>query len=425
MTLAIIGIVLLLLALVGEPLFVVLGALALAAFTVADIAPEAVIVEGYRITASPHLITIPLFTFAGYLMAESGTATRLVKACRAAFGWMPGGLAIVVVAACAFFTTFTGASGITIVALGGLLYPALKQEEYPEDFSLGLITGSGSIGLLFPPSLPIILYGVVASTDIDKLFVAGIVPGAVMVTIVSVWAMVRAQRAGVKRTAFDARSAAAALWQAKWELVVPVLILVGIYGGFVTIAEASALTAAYLLVVECFIYKDLSLTKDVPRVIRESMILVGAILVIMAVALGLTNYLIDAEVPRRIFDVIRQHITNKWAFLAALNVFLLVVGCLLDIFAATIVVVPLITPLAREFGIDPVHLGIIFLANLGLGYLTPPVGMNLFISCLAFKQPIVRIYKTVLPILGLMLVALLLITYVPDLSLVLLRWMGR
>jgi len=422
---AVVGVLLVLLALVGAPLFVVLGALALIAFATAGIAPEAVIVEGYRLAANPHLLTIPLFTFSGFLMAEAKTASRLVKACRAAFGWMPGGLAIVVIAACAFFTTFTGASGITIIALGGLLFPALLKESYDEDFSLGLITGAGSIGLLFPPSLPIILYGVVASTDIDKLFIAGILPGALMVSIVSLWAMLQANRAGVARTKFDPRTAGKGLWEAKWELVVPVLILVGIYGGFVTIGEASAITAAYLLIIECFVYKDLSLRRDIPRVVRESMLLVGAILVILAVAMGLTNYLIDAEVPRRIFDTIREHITNRWLFLAALNVFLLIVGCLLDIFSATIVVVPLITPLAREFGIDPIHLGIVFLANLGLGYLTPPVGMNLFISCLAFKQPIVRIYKVSLPFLGLLFIALMVITYFPDLSLVLLRWMGK
>ena len=287
MTVAVAAVVLVVLALVGAPLFVVLGALALVAFAAAGIAPEAVIVEGYRMAASPHLLTIPLFTFAGFMMAEANTASRLVRACRAAFGWMPGGLAIVVVVACAFFTTFTGASGITIIALGGLLYPALLKENYPEDFSLGLITGSGSIGLLFPPSLPIILYGVVSSTDIDKLFVAGVVPGALMVTIVSLWAMLQATRAGVGRTRFDPRTAGAALWEAKWELVVPVLILVGIYGGFVTIGEASALTAAYLLVIECFVYKDLSLRRDIPRVVRESMVLVGAILVILSVAMAL------------------------------------------------------------------------------------------------------------------------------------------
>jgi tripartite ATP-independent transporter DctM subunit len=338
---------------------------------------------------------------------------------------MPAGLAIVVVLTCAFFTTFTGASGVTIIALGGLLMPALVQENYPEDFSLGLVTSSGSIGLLFPPSLPIILYGIVAGTDIEKLFVAGVLPGALMIGIISLWSIKVATKAGVVRTPFVATEAWAAIWETKWELAVPVVILVGIYGGFVTIGEASAITAGYLLIIEVFVYKDLSMTKDIPRIIREAMILVGAILVILGVALGLTNYMIDAEIPQKIFEVIRQYITEKWMFLLALNLFLLVVGCLMDIFSAIIVVVPLITPIAREFNIDPIHLGIIFLANLEIGYLTPPVGINLFISTLAFKKPLTQIYRTALPFLGLLVIALLIITYVPALSLGLLQMMGK
>jgi C4-dicarboxylate transporter DctM subunit len=417
MSLAVIGAGFIFLALLGAPLFVVLGGLALIAFAGADIGSEAVIVELYRLASNPHLLTIPLFTFAGYLMAESRTADRLVGACRAAFGWMPGGLAIVVLLTCAFFTTFTGASGVTIIALGGLLMPVLISEKYPEDYSLGVITASGSIGLLFPPSLPIILYGIVAQTDIDKLFLAGILPGCLMISILGLWSVRVAVKAKVVRTPFEPRVALASLWMAKWEVVVPVIIIVGIYGGFVTIGEASAITAAYLLVVEVFIYKDLSLKNDIPRVIRESMLLVGAILVILGVALGLTNYMVDAEVPKKIFDAIRDHITEKWMFLLALNCFLIVVGCLMDIFSAIIVVVPLITPIAAEFGVDPVHLGIIFLANLELGYLTPPVGINLFISTLTFKQPIFRVYRTAMPFLFLLFIALMIITYVPELSL--------
>ena len=418
---AIVGVLLLVLALLGEPLFVVIGALGLAAFAAVDIDTQSVIIELYRLAQNPFMITIPLFTFAGFLMAESKTATRLVRLARAGMGWIPGGLALVVLITCAFFTTFTGASGVTIIALGGLLLPALRVEKYPEDFSFGLVTASGSMGLLFPPSLPIILYGLVASVEIDKLFIAGILPGMVSMVVLGGYGMRVAKRAGIKRSPVKAREFLQALNETKWELMVPVIIMVGIYGGFVTVAEASAITAAYVLLIEVFIYKDLDLRRDLPRVIRESMLMVGAILVILGVALGLTNYLVDAQVPMRIFEVMRQYLTSKWAFLMALNLFLLLVGCLLDIFSAIIVVVPLITPVAREVGVDPIHLGIIFLANLQIGYLTPPVGMNLFIASLAFEQPMVRIYRMVLPYLALLVLSLLVITYVPLLSLVLLH----
>ncbi len=419
MSLALIGVILVALALLGEPLFVIIGALALAAFTSEGIDTQAVIIELYRLAQSPFMITIPLFTFAGYLMAEAKTATRIVRLARAGMGWLPGGLALVVLLTCAFFTTFTGASGVTIIALGGLLLPALRAEKYPEDFSFGLVTASGSMGLLFPPSLPIIIYGLVANVEIDKLFIAGLLPGMVSMVVLGGYGMWVAKRSGIERMPVDAREFVAALGEAKWELAVPVLIVVGIYGGFVTVAEAAAITAAYVLIIEVFVYKDLDLRKDVPRVIQQSMLLVGAILVILGVALGLTNYLVDAQVPEKIFELIKAYLTSKWAFLLALNLFLLVVGCLLDIFSAIIVVVPLITPVAREVGVDPIHLGIIFLANLQIGYLTPPVGMNLFIASLAFDQPMVKVYKMALPYLLLLLLALVVITYVPELSLLL------
>ncbi len=422
MSLAIVGAVLILLTLLGEPLFVILGALGLAAFTVAEIDTQSVIIELYRLAQNPFMVTIPLFTFAGFLMAEARTASRLVRLARAGMGWLPGGMALVVLATCAFFTTFTGASGVTIIALGGLLLPALRAENYPEDFSFGLVTASGSMGLLFPPSLPIILYGLIASVEIDKLFIAGILPGMVSMLAVGGYSVWTAHKAGVRRTPVQPREFLAALNETKWEIAVPLIIMVGIYGGFVTVAEAAAITAAYVLFIEVFVYKDLSLRRDLPRVIHESMLLVGAILLILGVALGLTNYLVDQQVPMRIFELIREHLTSKWAFLLALNLFLLVVGCLLDIFSAIIVVVPLITPVAAEVGVDPIHLGIIFLANLQIGYLTPPVGMNLFIASLAFEQPMVKVYRMALPYLALLVVSVLVITYWPDLSLFLLRW---
>ncbi|MGM0556469.1 MAG: TRAP transporter large permease [Myxococcota bacterium] len=425
---ALAGIILFILAILGTPLFVVLAALALVMFALSGTGLVVLTEEHYKLATNPHLITIPLFTFAGFLMAKSKAADRLVRVSQALLGWMPGGLAIVVIASCAFFTTFTGASGVTIIALGGLLFPMMVDERYPEQFSHGLITSSGSIGLLFPPSLPIILYGIVAMTSIDKLFVAGILPGMLMVGVLAVYSVIVGVRSDVKKTEFDGAKALSALWEAKWELMVPVVVLVSIYGGFVTITEASAIAAIYVLVVEVFIIKDITLLpnddperEDLAEVVRESMVMVGAILLILGVAMGLTNYLIQEQVPMKMLGFIEQYIESKTTFLLCLTVFLLIVGCMMDIFSAIAVVVPLITPIALEFGVDPVHLGIIFLANLEIGYITPPVGLNLFISSLAFDKPVVYLYKTALPFLFLLLGTLMVITFWEDLSLFLVR----
>jgi tripartite ATP-independent transporter DctM subunit len=412
--------VLVVLALAGAPLFTVIGGAALLGFHGLSIDPAAVMVELYRMASAPTLLAIPLFTFAGYLLAESQAPRRLLDLSRTLLGWLPGGVAVVSLGTAAVFTAFSGASGITIVALGGLLLPILLKEAYSERFSLGLLTTSGSLGLLFPPSLPLILYGLVAQTDVNQLFVAGILPGVLILFILSAYCL----RSGtaLRRRPFSIREAARALRAAGWEVPLAPLILGGIYGGYFTVTEAAAVAAFYLLVVEVFIYRDLSFRRDLPRVMRESMILVGGILLILGMALGLTNYLIDQEVPMHILEVMRSTLRNRVFFLLALNLFLLVVGSLMDIFSAIVIVVPLITPIAREFGVDPVHLGIIFLANLEIGYLTPPVGLNLFIASFRFNRPITELYRASLPFLGLLLVALLIITYWPDLSLVLVRW---
>ncbi|MFO0632456.1 MAG: TRAP transporter large permease [Nannocystaceae bacterium] len=435
MTGLLVVVVLIALAMFGAPLFSVLGAIGISNFSGAGTDLVVLSEEHYKLATNPHLVTIPLFTLAGFLMAESKAGDRLVRVSRALLGWLPGGLGIVVVASCAFFTTFTGASGVTIIALGGLLYPILLKERYPEGFSLGLITSSGSIGLLFPPSLPIILYGIVGETSIDDLFVAGIAPGLLFLLVLGGWCFWTGRRVGVARTPFDLREAVAASWAAKWELLVPVVVVVGIYGvpgvtsGLVTIGEASAICAIYLLVIEVFVYKDIKIVSrdpevpDLAKVIRESLVMVGAIMLILGVAMGMTNYLIQEQVPMQLLDAIRGHIESRFTFLVVLTLFLLVVGCLMDIFSAIIVVVPLITPIAAEYGVHPVHLGIIFLANLEIGYLTPPVGLNLFISSLAFNRPVVQLYKMTLPFLTLMLLALLVITFNEDLSLTLVRWL--
>ena len=407
-------------AMLGTPLFIVMSLAALSLFTIAGVEVSAVAIEVYKISSAPTLITIPLFTFAGYMMAESGAPKRLLKVAEAAFGWLPGGVAIVSLVVCAFFTAFTGASGVTIIALGGLLYPILKKEGYTEKFSLGLITSSGSLGLLFAPSLPIILYGLVAKVDIDKIFRAGILPGIILILVLSLWSVINGPKVRNKRH-FSFRELMSALKAGFYEVLLPFGVLFSIYGGFVTVSEAAAFTCFYVLIVECFVYKDLNFFKDIPKVVLDSMSLVGGILLILCCALGLTNYLVDEEVPMKILDLMRQFLTNKYQFLFFLNIFLLVVGCLMDIFSAIVVVVPLIIPIALEFDVHPIHLAIIFLLNLEIGYITPPVGINLFISSFRFKKPVTELYKASVPFLILSLLVLMVITYIPELSLFLVK----
>ena len=417
------GVLLLLLALLGAPLFSIIGGSALWGFYSEDIDLQVVTVEIYRLAEMPILLAIPLFTFAGYLLGESQAPARMVRMAHALLGWLPGGLAIVAITACALFTAFTGASGVTIVALGALLYPALQQARYPERFNLGLITTSGSLGLLFAPSLPLILYGVIAQqsslstpVNIDDLFLAGILPGMLMVVLLSAWSMWK-QPAGQLTTKFDSREILAAVKESIWEIPLPFLVLGGIYGGYLAVSEAAAVTAMYVLIVEVFIKREIKI-RELPVVIRESMVLVGAIMLILGVSLASTNYLIDAEVPAKLFASIREYIDNKWTFLIALNIFLLGLGMMLDIFSALIIIVPIILPIAAGYCIHPVHLGIVFLANMQLGYFTPPVGMNLFIASFRFNKPVMELYLATLPFFFILLFAVLVITYWPALSMV-------
>jgi len=413
-----------LLAFLGAPLFAIIGAVTLLCFSAEGIDPSVMMVDVTRIATNPTLVAIPLFTFAGYILAESKAPTRLVNLTRALVGSFPGGLAVVVLLTCALFTAFTGASGVTIVALGGLLYPSLLKEGYPERFALGLITTSGSLGLLFPPSLPIILYALVGTLSIDKLFVAGLVPGALLVLILSGFAIMRGWRFNVPRHPFVLREAIAAIRATAWEIPLPVIIVGGIYSGLFTATEAAAVTAFYALVVEVFVYRDLHLFRDIPRVMKESMLLVGAIVMIICVAMGLTNFLIDQEIPNKLFEFTRSFVTSPAMFLVVLNIFLILVGMMMDIFSAILVVVPLIMPIAEAYQINQVHLGIIFLTNLEIGYLTPPVGLNLFISSLRFKRPLFSVVRATLPYIAILLLALLVITYIPGLSLWLVDALG-
>jgi len=410
-------IALLVCAIAGAPLFIIIGGLALTLFAAVGIDSQAVIIEMYRLASAPTLIAIPLFTFAGYLLAESKSPERLVGLYRALFGWLPGGIAIVALISCAFFTSFNGASGVTIIALGGLLYPILTKERYGERFSMGLITTSGSLGLLFPPSLPLILYALVAKVNVDSLFLAGILPGIFIIALLSLYSMRSGIKTRVPRQPFRLTTLWRAFCDAFWIVPLPIIILGGIYGGIFTASEAAAVTVVYVIIVETLVYRDLSITRDIPRIASKSMILVGSVLVILGCALGLTNYLVDEQIPMKIIEMMRQFITSKLMFLVVLNIFLLIVGCLMDIFSATIVVVPLIVPIAKEFGVNPLHLGIIFLTNLEIGYITPPVGLNLFISSIRFKRQIPEIYRSTLPFLLVLVIALIVVTYVPQLTL--------
>ncbi|MBI5576848.1 MAG: TRAP transporter large permease subunit [Deltaproteobacteria bacterium] len=405
----------------GAPLFAALGGLAVILFRHADVPLASISAEIYRLVTSPSLPTIPLFAFAGYLLTVGNVSRRLVRFFRALVGWMPGAIAVVTVLVCTFFTTFTGASGVTIVALGGILLPALVAERYPERFSLGLLTASGSLGLLFPPCLPVILYGVVAGIAVDQMFRGGLLPGILLSAIMAAWAVRTGVRSGATRAPFSFAELGKASWEAKWDLLLPVIVLVGIFGGFATIVETAALTVLYAFCVEVFVHRDIDLRNQFPTAGVESARLVGGFLLLLAAATGLTGYMVDAGVPDAIFDWVRETIHSRVAFLLVLNFFLLLVGATMHIFSAIVVVVPIIAPLAASYDIHPVHLGIIFLANLELGFLMPPVGMNLFLSAYRFDRPFMEVARATLPFLLILLCGVLAITYIPWLTTALLR----
>jgi C4-dicarboxylate transporter DctM subunit len=418
-------VMLIVLAFCGAPLFAVFLAVAMLGYFAQDIHLSVVAIELYRLADMQVLIAIPLFSFAGYILSESRAPQRLVDLTEAVLGWMPGGLAIVSLLACALFTAFTGATGVTIVALGALLYPALRRSGYPENFSLGLVTTAGSLGLLFAPSLPIILYGVVAQQmslsqpiRIDDMFLAGLLPGLLMLVMLSAWSFWQFRHSF---RASDVRrpSIGVALRAAAWEIPLPVLAVAGIYSGWIAVSEAAAITALYVLVVEVCILREVKFSQ-MPAIMRESMIMVGGIMIIVGASLASTNYLIDAEVPGKLFEFIRANIESKWVFLILLNIFLLLLGMILDIFPAIVLMVPLLLPVAMSYGIHPAHLGIIFLANMQIGYFMPPAGINLFIACYRFEKSILEICRACVPFFFILLLAVLIITYVPWLSLVLL-----
>ena len=406
--------------LLGAPLFAVIGTSAMLGFRSEGVDLSVVAIEFFGLSETSVLVAIPLFTFAGFLLSAGQAPRRLVRLSQALLGWFPGGLAVVSLAVCALFTAFTGASGVTIIALGALLYPALGQAGYDERFNLGLITASGSLGLLFAPSLPLILYGVVSGAPIDDLFVAGALPGIFMLLLLSIYSYWRNRHVRQERSARSGREALAAIAEAKWDLPLPFVVLGGIYSGYFAVSEAAAVTALYVAIVELAILREVR-WRDVPGIMRESMVLVGAIFVILGVSLASTNFMIDSGVPEKLFAMVKDYVTGPNSFMVVLLVFLLILGTILDIFSATVLVVPLLLPIATQYGVNPIHLGIVFLAAMELGYLTPPVGLNLFIASHRFNKDITEIYWATQPFLIVSLVAVIVIAFWPSLSLMLLR----
>jgi tripartite ATP-independent transporter DctM subunit len=409
----------------GTPIFVILGGAAVLLFMSDGVTPAAVLIETYALSVSPTLPAIPLFTLAGFLLAEGKASERLLRVFRAWFGWIPGGTAVVCAFLCSFFTVFTGGSGVTILALGGVLFPALLKDGYRERFSLGLMTAAGSLGLLLPPALPLILYGVVAQIPIEDLFIGGILPGLLLTAMIAAWGVREGLISGAGRQPFHLGEAFRSLWEAKWELAMPLVVLIAMFSGLATAVEAAALVALYSLLVQTVVHRDLSIRRDLLRVFTECAMVVGGVLVILGVAVGFTNYLVGAQIPAKMLAWSQQNIHSKFVFLFMLNLFLLAVGWLMEIFAAIVVVVPLIVPLGAAFGIHPVHLGIIFIANLELGFLTPLVGINIFLASYRFKRPVLEVARAALPMMAILGVGVLLITYIPWLTLAILRALGR
>ncbi len=413
-------------ALLGAPIFVLLGGAAAFLFMVQGSKPTVLLITAYQeLTGSAGLATIPLFTLAGYLLAEGRSSERLLRLFRALFGWIPGGTAVATAALCAFFTLLTGGSGVTILALGGLLLPALLKEGYSQRFSVGMLTSAGSLGLLFPMSLPLILYAIIANQSMEDLFIGGLLPGTLMLVMLAAYGVREAVRSGAARHQFSAAEAGAALWNAKWEIGLPVVVLTALLGGYATPVESAAVAALYAFLMQRFVHRDIPTMKEVVRVTGDSVGLVGSVLVILAVAVGLTNYMINAQIPDALIAWTTEHVDSPLMFLLALNVFLLIVGCLMDVFSAIVVVVPLISGVAEFYQIDPIHLGIIFVANLELGYLTPPLGLNLLVASVRFERPALQVMRDALPMLIILAISVLLITYFPSLTLEPLRWFGR
>jgi tripartite ATP-independent transporter DctM subunit len=419
-----VGIAILAATALGLPIFAALAGAALILGWADGTPLSSVPGEAFRLSTSPLLPAIPLFTLGGYILSAGGSSRRLLRLINALVGWMPGGLAIVVVLLLAFFTPLTGASGVTIVAMGGLLLPMLIRAGYPERTSMGLITVAGSIGVFLPPSLPVILYAFYANVPLEQLFVAGALPGLLLVAAVAGWGAMRGVLGGAGRTGFSWQEVGAALWDARFEVMMPIVLIGAMLAGLATLVETAALMVIYTLAVECLAFRDLDVRRDLPRVAIQSATLVGGFMIILGVAMALTNWLTLGQVPSRVLAWVQSFIDSRFVLLLALNAFLIVVGALMDIYSAIIVIVPLLVPLIAAYGLDPIHVGIIFLANMQLGYLMPPMGENLFLAAYRFDATLPAVYRAVLPYVAIMLAVVLLITFWPAISIGVLGALG-
>jgi tripartite ATP-independent transporter DctM subunit len=431
------GVILLILAaLGGAPLFTVMGGLALLLIAASGGESDVAANQVYLALTQDNIVPIPLLTLTGFFLSESKAGQRLVGCFRGLFGWLPGGMIVAAVTICAFFTSFTGASGVTILALGGLLYTILREHMgYPESFTIGLLTSTGSIGLLFPPSLPIILVGATTQTHILRLFAGGIVPGIILALSVMIFGIiVSAGSSGSPKKpgknfagtpgentpdgqgfSFTFGAALKGIKESAPELALPVFLVAAFFSGTLSIVELGAVSLVYVFIVEVLIHRDIRI-RDCIAVFRKAIPIIGGVLSIIALSMALSYYIVDTQVPQNLAAWMSAAVQSKYVFLLLLNLSLLAVGCLMDIFSAILIVLPLISPLGAAYGIDPVHLGIIFIINLEVGFLTPPVGLNLFLASYRFKKPFVEICRHVLPFLLIQLVVVALVTYVPSLS---------
>jgi len=410
----------------GMPIFAAIGGIAMIILQAAGREPDAAPIQIFSALTDMDIIAIPLFTLTGFFLSESKAGERLVKTFKAFFGWLPGGMIIATVIICAFFTSFTGASGVTILALGGILYTILSENKYTEKFSLGLLTSGGGIGLLFPPSLPIILVASTSNTilhfmnipikySIIDYFIGALIPGILLVVVMIATGFVFSAKVKIATEAFNSKETLRSLKESFFEILLPVILVTGYFSGRLTLVEASALSVIYVVIVEVFVNKDIAVI-DIPKVFFKAVPIIGGILAILAMAKALSYAFVDSGVPESFAFWMQSAVNSKFVFLLLLNLALLVLGCLMDIFSAILVFLPLIVPLGHAYGIDPVHLGIIFIVNLEAGFLTPPVGMNLFLASYRFEKPFMQICRSVLPFLSVRFVVILLVTYVPWFS---------
>jgi C4-dicarboxylate transporter DctM subunit len=408
----------------GMPLFVIIGLIATSCFLFLSedfnglLTLDRLSDTGAEMMTKEVLLAIPFFVASGAIMSAGGIARRLVDVARSLVGWMPGGLAIATVGACVIFAAISGSSPVTVIAIGSMMYPRLVEAGYERRFALGLVSSGGSLGILIPPSIPMLVYAIVASSsgpiDVAELFLAGVLPGLMIGLLLAVLAPFNAKK--VEREKFDPKLIATRVKDGAWSLSLPLVILGGIYTGVFTPTEAAAISVIYALIVELLIHRDIS-PQDIPKILTESVVNMGTILIIMLLAFGLNAFLVEEMIPQKVVAWILDKNLTPVTFLLIVNLFLLLVGALMDSISAILIIAPLLAPIGIELGIDPIHLGVIFIVNLEIGYLTPPIGINLFVASSVFRAPLGEVVRGVVPFIGMMLIGLVVVTYVPSIAL--------